>query len=43
MTNAATQTLAAIAALFLTISSIGAIVTVPPTNAASTAQSVELA
>ena len=36
MTNFANQALAAVAAIFLTVSSIGAIVTVPPVNAAQT-------
>lgn len=43
MTNFATQTLAVVAALFLTISSIGAIVTVPPAQAGSANQTAELA
>ncbi len=43
MTNFATQALTAVAAVFLTISSIGAIVTVPPAQAAETADSIELA
>lgn len=43
MTNFASQALTAVAAVFLTISSIGAIVTVPPAHAAETAASIELA
>lgn len=43
MTNVATQALTAVAAVILTISSIGAIVTVPPAHAAETATAIELA
>ncbi|MEP2734981.1 MAG: hypothetical protein ABJP34_01690 [Erythrobacter sp.] len=45
MTNIANQALAAVAAIFLTVSSIGAIVTVPPANAAQSSadQVTELA
>lgn len=43
MTNFTSQALTAVAAVILTISSIGAIVTVPPAHASSAVHTAELA